>query len=258
MKACSRSDFGALVAGAITMVLGIFFWFPIGPRSVSLMPPVSLEGKTWALHIPTPPQAPAMPAPPVVLPAPKRQASTARKAAGKASTPPVVSQPAEEVKPAPKEIPSPPNPPEVKEVSLMAVAAVVPPGTLDPLQQYTMQELIDGFESDPSRYPLDRTVKSDGMALTLEGLQRRDKLFVLKVAVANGTAGDFFIKKFTMRAGTITLGSRTLFRILVEPRRVREGYVVFEKPLPGAAVKIKLEEDGGKDRAVETAVPYRF
>ncbi|MDE2425917.1 MAG: hypothetical protein KGO96_08440 [Elusimicrobia bacterium] len=135
---------------------------------------------------------------------------------------------------------------------------MVPPGTLDPVQEYTMQDLIDGFESDPSRYPLDRTVRSDGISLTLEGLQRREKLFVLKVAVANGTDDDFFVKDFTVRAGATVLGSRSLFRILVESQRVREGYVVFEKPPSGAAVQIKLKEDGGKGRVIATGVPYRF
>lgn len=257
MKACSESDFGALLAGGISLALGIFFWFPVGPRSVSLMPPVTLQGKTWAFYAPTPPQAAALLAPPAEMSERKIRPSKGRRP-GKTSIPAVVPPPTEEVKSEPKESPNPTSPPEVKEVPLMAVAAVVPPGTLDPLQQYTMQDLIDGFESDPSRYPLDRTVKSDGMALTLEGLQRREKVFVLKVAVANSTEGDFYIKEFAVRAGATILGSRSLFRILVEPRRVREGYVVFEKPLPGAAVKIKLEEDGGKGRAVETAVPYRF
>ncbi len=126
------------------------------------------------------------------------------------------------------------------------------------MQQYSAQDIIDAYESDPARYPLDKTVRADGIALALEGLERRERLFVLKIGVANGTDADFFIKDFFVGTDSTVLGSRSFFRILVEPRRVREGYVVFERPQIGTAVKIKLKEDGGKDRVIETRVPYRF
>lgn len=261
MKACSKSDSGAFIAGAITVVLGIFFWFPVGRGSVSLMPPMSLEGKTWVLHEAAPPRpeparqsAAATGERSAKIEKDERSLSSRTRRKARLHRPAVASAP----KVTEQEAPKPSSPQDAKENAPVAVSAVAPPGTLDPVQQYTMQELVDGFESDPSRYPLDRTVRSDGVALTLEGLQRREKLFVLKVAVANGTDADFFIKDFTVRAGATVLGSRSLFRILVEPQRVREGYVVFEKPQAGAVVQIKLKEDGGKGRSIESGVPYRF
>jgi hypothetical protein len=267
MRACSRGDAGAFIAGGVSVLLGIFFWLPTGRGSVSLMPPVSLEGKSWVLHEsappqPEPPRQPATPpkeagAEPKETPrAPHRRG--ARKAAAdrarKRVEPPAAKPPLPETTAAAQAV----SLPDGKQNSAVAVAVVVPPATLDPLQQYAMQELIDGFESDPSKYPLERTVRTDGVALTLEGLQRREKLVVLKVAISNGNDADFFIKDFTVRAGATILGSRSLFRILVEPQRVREGYVVFEKPPSGAAVQIKLKEDGGKGRSLESGVPYRF
>lgn len=264
MRACSKSDFGALAAGGVTVVLVIFFWFPIGRESVSLMPPVSLQGKTWTLNEPTTQQRAPLAAPrpaPTRKPPPteaRRDRKTKRANQPVSSHPIAASQPTHKVKIETKESSRASVASDDKANSPTAVDAVVPPGTLDPVQEYTMQDLIDGFESDPSRYPLDRSVRSDGISLTLEGLQRREKLFVLKVAVANGMGDDFFVKDFTVRAGATVLGSRSLFRILVESRRVREGYVVFQKPPSGAAVQIKLKEDGGKGRVIATDVPYRF
>ena len=262
MRACSKSDLGAFIAGAITVVLGIFFWFPIGRGSMSLMPPVSLEGKTWVLREAAPPRPEPARQPPAKVgqaaTSPRRQRKTRGPGRATARAGRKASSAARPPKPAGQEAPKPKTPSDGKVNSAVAVSAVVPPGTLDPVQQYGMQDLIDGFEADPSRYPLDRTVRSDGISLTLEGLQRRENIFVLKVAVANGTGSDFFIKDFTVRAGARVLGSRSLFRILVESQRVREGYVVFEKPLSGAVVQIKLKEDGGKGHSVEMGVPYRF
>ncbi|MDE2141197.1 MAG: hypothetical protein KGJ84_02130 [Elusimicrobia bacterium] len=148
--------------------------------------------------------------------------------------------------------------PDRSQNTAVAVATVVPPGTLDPVQQYSAQDLIDAYESDPALYPLEKTARVDGISLTLEGLERREGISVLKVGVANATDADFFIKDFTVRGGATVLGSRSLFRILVEPGRVREGYVVFQKPQTGAAVQLALKEDGGKGRVIKTSVPYRF
>ena len=282
----------------MTVVLGMIFWLPLGNRKASLASPARLEGKTWVLREPAPPavERPAAPQPPAATPPAKREAKrTAPPAAAteRGMTRSAPSQPAASaavspskvilpVAAAPQALPTagdkaaPKDQPEVqreapakealrpsspsggKETSDVALSAVAPTDTLDPLQRYTMQDLVDGFESDPSKYPLDRTLRSDGIALTLEGLQRRDKLCVLKVAVANATDADFFVKEFAVRAGATILGSRSLFRILVEPHRSREGYVVFERPPSGAAVQIKLKEDGGKGRSVDAAVPYRF
>ena len=267
MRAFSRNEAVALVAGGVTVALGIVFLCPVGPGSVNLTPPVSLEGRTWALHDAAPPQPTPMPAPPppvegparpAAAPAGKRKPSRRKKPARDGVQPAAAAKAADEDKSDAKQSPPAGGPPDAKENSPVAVGVVVPPGTLDPVQQYTMQDLIDGFESDPSRYPLDKSVRSDGITLTLEGLQRRGKLFVLKVSIANGADGDFFIKDFTVRANSTILGSRSLFRILVEPQRVREGYVVFEQPQSGAAVQLTLKEDSGKGRAVETGVPYRF
>ncbi|MDE2141456.1 MAG: hypothetical protein KGJ84_03455 [Elusimicrobia bacterium] len=127
-----------------------------------------------------------------------------------------------------------------------------------PVPQASLQDLVERFENDPSRYPLDRSLKKDGITLTLEGIARLDRSYVLKVSVTNETGTDFFIKDFAVQAGSVLLASRSDFRILVEPQRQRSGYVVFDKPKPGMAVHIKLKEDGGKNRIVETLVPYPF
>ena len=232
------------------------------------MPPVSLEGKAWSLDVPLPPARPAMrrarkapgerPASAAATHGRGMKPRMGEPEAGKSIPPPAEPGAGGEVKVETKDVQKSTASVANKENSLMAVGVVAPPGTLSPAQQYTMQDLIDSFESDPSRYPLDRTVRSDGIALTLEGVQRRGRLFVLKVAVANGGETDFFVKDFTVRAGAAALGSRSLFRVVVESQRNQEGYVVFEKPLPGAAVQIKLKEDGGKGRVLESTIPYRF
>ena len=125
-------------------------------------------------------------------------------------------------------------------------------------QDLNLENIAQKFENDPSKFPLDRSRKSEGITLTLLAVGRLDRLFVLKVAVANETDADFFVKGFSVQAGADDLGSRSSFRILVEPRRTRTGYVLFGQPQPGAAVKIKLKEDGGKGLAVEMPVPYPF
>lgn len=124
--------------------------------------------------------------------------------------------------------------------------------------EQVLQTIADGFEDDPAKYPLDRSVKADGVTLTLMAICRREGLVVLKLAVSNGAGSDFFVRSFAVQAEGGQLASRFSFRILVEPQRTREGYVVFEKPRTGAAVQIALKEDGGKGRSLGLAIPYPF
>ncbi len=123
---------------------------------------------------------------------------------------------------------------------------------------YALEDIADRFENDESKFPLDRSTDAGGVALRLVGLEKLPTMYVLKLAVVNTTATDFFVKTFTVAAGGQFLSSRPIFRILVEPQRTREGYVLFEKPLAGASVRVNLKEDGGKGRSLEMAIPYPF
>lgn len=268
MKAYSRGDLAAAAAGGVSTLLAVFFWLPAGGR-MTLMPPVGLAGKTWVLHEAAPPPAPRRPAadapPPARAPRHRkpprhrREVPAPRPAARPAAPVPgiVRSTAAAAGPPTAASLPPLKVPPNA-EAAPVAAASVLQPGMLDPLDRYTVQELIDGYESDPSRYPMGRTVRSGSLALTLEGLELRDKLCVLKVSVANSGGVDAFLKEFAVRTRAGVLASRSIFRILVEAARSREGYVVFVTPPSGAAVQIRLKEDGGKGRSIEMGVPYRF
>ena len=279
MKACSRNDFGPFLPAGITVALGVFFWFPLGPGKFTLTPHPNMAGKTWTLREDKPQtqmasttaqlQAPTSAAPKVAeatldgpkskmtagkLKKPRRHAGTAvshvgNNLAGQSTAPKILAS---------TDSPKQSGGPEPDANSIVAVRATVPPGTFDATQEISLQEVMDRFEADPSKYPLDRTVVVDGITLSLRGLQRRDASFVLKVALANATGSDFYIKDFTLQAGSTVIGSRSLFRILVEPHREREGYVIFEKPQAGAQVNVYLKEDGGKARALAALLPYRF
>ena len=132
-----------------------------------------------------------------------------------------------------------------------------PPAAVAP-QDYTLENIAEKFENDPTKYPLERSRRFNAITLGLMAIGRLDRLSVLKISVTNETEADFFVKEFSVQAGSVVLGSRSLFRILVEPHRTRVGYVLFERPQSGASVKIQLKEDGGKGSAVEMPIPYPF
>jgi hypothetical protein len=258
------------MAVGITAVLGVFFWLSIGPERIALTPHLNLEGKTWTMREEKP-QAPTASTTAETLaptPAARKDAEPDRDPSKK--TPKATkhrrtrhgdkaaAQPKMEDKTAVKVSSKAVVVPEQVPNSPASVQTTVLPGTLNTDQEYSLQDVMDRFETDPSKYPLDRTVTSDGIAFSVRGLERREKFFVLKVAVANQTGSDFFIKDFTPQAGSKIFGSRSLFRILVEPQREREGYVIFDKPQAGAAVYINLKEDGGKGRVIKLPVPYSF
>ena len=187
---------------------------------------------------PAAPVATPAPTPPAAVPPPK---PTKRSRRMKATTPAKSKEPALIVAVST----------QTSAVPAPAAAAAAPP-------TYTYESIADKFENDPSNFSLDRVAKAGDVTLRLLGLERLAEAFVLKVAVANDSSSDFYVKGFVVQAGAKTLISRFYFRILVESQRAREGYIVFEKPQTGAAVKIKIEEEGGKGRSLSSQVPYPF
>ncbi len=134
--------------------------------------------------------------------------------------------------------------------------AAAPPRPVDPWG--SAQKASDAYENDASRYPLDVRAESGGVALRLRGLSRKDARFILKISVTNRGNEDFFVRDVAISAGRDPLDSRAFVRLFVEPGRTREGFVVFERPRPGAVVHVALKEDGVKGRVVVLAVPYPF
>ncbi len=253
MKAFSNAKLMPFAAAGATLLLGGFFWLPLGAERPGAFPPTSLAGRTLLFE-----RAPTVSAPPPAAEAPATPSSTpeppkpVRKPGSKHRTRP--KKPGHDAK-AISLVPAAPT----KAIASEPVSASTATSAAEtPVPQASLQDLVERFENDPSRYPLDRSLKKDGITLTLEGVARLDRSYVLKVSVTNETGADFFIKDFAVQAGTVLLASRSDFRILVEPQRQRSGYVVFDKPKPGMAVHIKLKEDGGKNRIVETLVPYPF
>lgn len=255
MKACSNAKLMPLAAVVTTLLLSGIFWAPLGAERPQAVPAASLAGRTLlferapaatALPLPALEASPA-PSPAPEPPKPALQVGSKRRARLKkpVRAPRFASQ-------APAAQPKAAAAPEPAAASTATVTAE------RPVAQASLQDLVDRFENEPSRYPLDRSVKKGGITFTLEGIARLDRSYVLKVSVTNETGTDFFIKDFTVQAGAVLLASRSDFRILVEPQRQRSGYVVFDKPKSGMAVHIKLKEDGGKSRVVETQVPYPF
>jgi hypothetical protein len=139
-------------------------------------------------------------------------------------------------------------------------AAPPPPAPVAPTTPAvaTLASISEAYEGDPSVYSLDRAAKVGGITLRLLGVQRLAAAFVLKVEVTNDSDSDFYVKDFAVQVAAKTAVSKAYFRILVESQRTREGFVVFHKPQPGAAVKIQVNEEGGRGRAVAAQVPYPF
>lgn len=269
------------IVAAGTAALGIVFMIPSGPRAATAYEP--LAGRAWALTG-TAPQADtstmtvaevpvstevARPAVAAVSPrvVPTRVAREfspplpAVQAAAQPEKPREVagSQPARTGQPHHRpQLQAAAKPDIAQSSATVAAAAPRAAATAAGVPQYALEDVADRYEADESKFPLDRTVTTAGVTLGLLGLERLERWFVLKVAVANAGKADFFVKGFTVAAASQDLDSRAIFRILVEPRRAREGYVLFVKPPVGADVHIKLQEDEGKGRALDVAIPYPF
>lgn len=238
-----------LLALGITLGLAAVTWLTAGSDRAAAMPYASMEGKTLVLQ--DMPPKPAETAPPVQAPLPKpaltpipnhkdEQRAARMKMRRKKNRAPRV--PAVE--------------PAAPAVSTQAAA--VPAAAAAPAPAYTLDSIAERYENDPSDFSMDRATKAGDVTFRLLGLERLAEGYVLKVQVANDSASDFYVKGFVLQVGAKTLISRFFFRILVESQRAREGYVVFEKPQSGAAVKIKIEEEGGKGRALAAQIPYPF
>ena len=119
------------------------------------------------------------------------------------------------------------------------------------LPQYVTEDIIQTFEDDLSKYPLKKSETQEGVSLRLIALENLDKMFIVKIAVDNRTGEDFFVKGFEAKAGGLRLEERSLFGVLVEARKNREGYILLAKPKKGARICLELKEDGGKRRAIK-------
>jgi hypothetical protein len=252
-----------LLALALTIALVAAFLIPDNLGTRTVYDPVG--GKAWSMR---PPEA-AAPG----LATPVVDVSTAPPAAPPAALPIQTSQPAKAAAKrsrratwtkralAAQVVPLPQTHPELRPAvssSTVPSAAVSTPTANVATPEYALEDIADRFEGDESKFPLDRSVDAGGLALHLIGLEKLPAMFVLKIAVVNSADADFFVKGFAVEAGNQDLSSRSIFRILVEPRRTREGYVLFERPPAGSDVHIKLKEDGGKGRALDMAIPYPF
>jgi hypothetical protein len=248
------------IVGGVTAVLGIAFAMPSGRGGATAYEP--LAGKVWAINgtalqavvststisevaastEPLHPSEAVLPVPPTKrIESPKRIRQAASNRIVKIAPAPIMAA-------AKTEIVS-------SSASVVTTPAPVP--SVD-VPQYALEDVADRYESDESKYPLDRSVTNTGVTLSLIGLERPEKAFVLKIAVANASTADFFVKGFSITSADQYLGSHAIFRLMVEAGRTREGYVMFSRPQAGAAVHIKLQEDGGKGRALDIAIPYPF
>lgn len=126
-----------------------------------------------------------------------------------------------------------------------------------PMDAYSADLIRDAFEAEPSKLLLDTKASGDKVLLRLVGICRWQGHYIVKVAVTNQTAADFFIKELSAYAGPEFITLKSYFRLFVEPGRTREGHIVFD-PQPGAKVKVTLKEDREKGRVIEAPVPYPF
>ncbi len=233
---------------SLTTILCVGFCIPAGSGKGAATVYVAMEGKTLTLQDAaskpveiTPPTIimPVKP-PPVATPLPPRPKKLRGKKSGQ--------RPYQKVAIA--------SAPVISTQPVVTRVAIPPPPA--PAPEYTLDSVAERYEGDPSTYSLDRSAKGGGVTLRLLGLERLAGAYVLKLSVSNESDSDLYVKDFIAQAGTTSLVSRFFFRILVESQRTREGYVMFEKPQSGAAVQIKLKEEGGKGRVFVAQIPYSF
>lgn len=115
----------------------------------------------------------------------------------------------------------------------------------------------DAFEGSDSKYPMDTRSAADRVTLRLAGICRWRGHYVVKVAVGNQSGSDFFVRELSAYDGSDYITIKSYFRLLVEPGRSREGFVLFDAR-SGAQVKLKLKEDRENGRALELPVRYPF
>ncbi|MDD5657024.1 MAG: hypothetical protein PHF00_07200 [Elusimicrobia bacterium] len=230
----------------ITVTLAAAFWLPYRWLETRPTPYAPLQGAVISLVKPQPAPASAQP------PRAGSQTAGARRASRR------FRSAAREPIAAAKPVEAPPAPPAEASGAIAAAPPPPQPATSASSRDMQLDDLAMRFEADPAKYPLDRRKTQGGITFSLAAIGREGSLFVLKVAVANDTDADFFIAGFTVQAGRSELAARSLFRILVEPRRTREGYVMFGRPSSQSAVKITLKEDGGRGSAVVMPIPYSF
>lgn len=156
---------------------------------------------------------------------------------------------------APEPIDSPRTTPSPIE-GVPQPASPTPPAFVPP-EDYTADLIRDAFEGCDSKFPLDAKSAAGGVLVRLQGLCRWQGHFIVKVAAGNQSGSDFFIKKLDAYDGTELITVKSYFRLLVEPERTREGFVVFDAR-PGAQVKIALKEDRENGRALQLPIRYPF
>lgn len=250
MKAFSNVSPAPFLLAGLTVVLGVVFWLRIGPGQNNPTTYAKMNGKT------------------LTIAQEKEEVSETNISKASATTIQANSLKDAKVEPLqPVKARSHRRKRPRRSIKQSGSAASIPtisttvdddPSSKDAISKYRWQVIADGFENDASKYPMDMSAQEDGIMLSLLGLERLKQMFVLKVSVFNGTESDFYVKGFSVQEGSSQLGSQSDFRLLVEPKKTREGYVVFAKPKPGAKVRIKLKEDGGKERNIETSIPYLF
>jgi hypothetical protein len=248
-----------LLAPVTTIVLAIAFLTPIGPGTRTAYQSVS--GKTWSMRQPEPTLVPAVnvavsTAAPASAPVPAARKDPRPSVRSRRLRSVALSSKAVVVQHVPAE--THPSAAPIPSTVTVASAPAAPRPPTGSAPDYALEDIADRFENDESKFPLERSIEAGGVTLHLVGLEKLPAMYVLKVAVINSADADFFIKGFTVTAGSQILSSRPIFRILVEPQRTREGYVLFEKPQTGMTVKINLKEDAGKGRSLETTIPYPF
>lgn len=135
---------------------------------------------------------------------------------------------------------------------------------MDSLPRYITEDLIQAFEKDPAKYFPKELKEKGGIALRLIALENLEDMLVLKLAVENRSSANFFIKGFKASSGSQRLGERSLFKILVEAKTTRRGYVLIQKPKRkgetrmSSGLALALEEEGGKNRVIEIPIPDPF
>lgn len=163
--------------------------------------------------------------------------------------------------PVPRKARRPAAPATRAAVAVSSAAAKPEPGPAaapEAPASETADSVGESYESDPAKYALDASAAQGTITLHLRGLSRSGRRCTLKVAVSNRGDDDFFVRELVAIAGAEDVKSRSFVRLFVEPSRTREGFIVFDKPRPGAVVHVALKEDREKGRVIDIAVPYPF
>lgn len=261
------------IVAVATVVLCAAFWFPLGSERLNKTTYRALQGLAAPFGPPQPAagkkadvaQAPSEAPPrrddPSAISAERsaqdrrhvgrkkalfiKKARPGRLAAAKHSSVPTAPEPIDGPRNTPSPIEGIPQP-----------ASPAPPAVVSP-DDYTADVIRDAFEGCDSKFPLDAKSAAGGGLLRLQGLCRWQGHFIVKVAVSNQSGSDFFIKTLDVYDGAELTTIKPYFRLLVEPERTREGFVLFDAR-PGAQVKLALKEDRENGRSLQVPVRYPF